>query len=73
MQTQDSVRKVLHIIEQIKKKKKKEKVILLSLSAFNWIDWDFLNLVMNIFSFSETFASSLCILHLQHGQTLTLQ
>lgn len=72
MQTQDSVRKVLHIIEQIFKKKK-EKVILLSLSAFDWIDWDFLNLVMNIFSFSETFASSLCILHLQHGQTLTLQ
>lgn len=72
MQTQDSVRKVLHIIEQILKKKK-EKVILLSLSAFDWIDWDFLNLVMNIFSFSETFASNLCILHLQHGQTLTLQ
>lgn len=38
MQTQDSVRKVLHIIEQILKKKKKGKSYSTQFECF-WLDW----------------------------------
>lgn len=55
-QTQDNIKRALHIIERINKEKVSSIVLSLDAEkAFDSVGWEFLYLVMNRFGFSEDF------------------